>query len=102
MVDSVGKTVKMEGRLSGSQPLTVTWYKDNAEIYSSDKYDISFKNNTAVVCVQDAVVSDSGVYTCEAANEAGNASCQVSLTISGTAYHFTSTLKHLKAQFLLI
>lgn len=83
MMDSVGKTVKMEGRVSGSQPLTVTWYKDNNEIYGSDKYDVSFKNNMAVLCVTDSSTSDSGVYTCTASNEAGQASCRVSLSISG-------------------
>jgi len=83
MVDSIGKTVKMEGRVSGSQPMTITWYKDNTKIYASDKYDISFKNNMAVLCVKDSSVSDHGVYTCEASNEAGKASCQVSLTVSG-------------------
>lgn len=82
-MDSVGKTVKMEGRVSGSQPLTVTWYKENNEIHSSDKYDVSFKNNMAVLCVRDSSSYDSGVYTCMASNEAGKASCTVSLNISG-------------------
>lgn len=83
MVDSTGKVVQMEGRVSGSQPLTITWYKDNKEISASDKYDISLKNNMAILCVRDSIVSDSGLYTCEVSNEAGKASCQVSLTLSG-------------------
>lgn len=82
-MDSAGKVVKMEARVSGSQPLTITWYKDNQEIYASGKYDISFKNNMAVMCIRDSAVSDSSVYTCEASNEAGKVSCQVSLTVSG-------------------
>lgn len=69
--------------MSGSQPLTVTWYKDNSEIRASGKHDISFKNNMAVLCVRDSEHTDSAVYTCEASNEAGKASCQVSLTITG-------------------
>lgn len=83
MVDSTGKVVQMEGRVSGSQPLTITWYKDNKEISASDKYDISLKNNMAILCVRDSIDSDSGLYTCEVSNEAGKASCQVSLTLSG-------------------
>lgn len=82
-MDSMGKTVKMEGRVSGSQPLAITWYKDNSAIYGSNKYDVSFKNNVAVLCVRDSTSSDSGVYTCEVSNDAGKASCQVSVTISG-------------------
>lgn len=85
MVDSVGKTVKMESRVSGSQPLTVTWFKDNSEIYGSDKYDVSFQNNLATLSVRDTLSSDSGVYTCTATNEAGQASCRVALKITGTS-----------------
>ena len=82
-MDSVGKLVKIEGRVSGSQPLNVTWYKDDSEIHSSDKYDISFKNNMAMLGIKGSATSDGGVYTCEASNEAGKTSCRVSLTISG-------------------
>lgn len=84
-MDSVGKTVTMESRVSGSQPLTVTWFKDNSEIYGSDKYDVSFQNNLATLSVRDTLSSDSGVYTCTATNEAGQASCRVSLNITGTS-----------------
>ena len=93
MVDSVGKPVKMEARVSGSQPLNVTWFKDNNEIYASDKYDISFKNNVAVLCVKDSTSSDGGAYSCEATNEAGKASCRVSLTISGMSMSSVFNLK---------
>lgn len=84
----MGKTVKIEGRVSGSQPLTISWYKDDSEIHASDKYDISFKNNMAVLCVRDSTGSDGGVYTCEASNEAGKASCKVSLTVTGRTLSF--------------
>lgn len=84
MTDTVGKTVKMEARVSGSQPLTVSWSKDNREIFSSDKYQVSFQNNLAVLSIQDSSSSDTGLYSCAASNEAGQASCGVSLTVSGT------------------
>lgn len=80
---SVGKTMKIESRLCGSEPLNITWCKDNKEIGASDKYEISFQNNMATLCVRDSGTSDSGVYTCEASNEVGKASCQASVTISG-------------------
>lgn len=83
MMDSVGKTVKMEGRVSGSQPLEVTWYKDDREVYGSDNYDVSFMDNVAVLSIRTSSCSDGGVYTCKASNEAGEAFCRVSLSISG-------------------
>lgn len=76
--------------MSGSQPLTVTWYKDDSEIYASDKYDVSFKSNMVVLSVSDCTSSDGGVYTCLASNEAGKASCRVSLTISGMSVSLSS------------
>lgn len=81
--DTEGQLVKMEGRLSGSQPLTVSWFKDDGEIGSSDRYDVSFKSNVAVLCIKSSRVADSGRYSCRASNEAGSASCDVTVGISG-------------------
>lgn len=81
--DVEGKLVKIEGRVSGSQPMSVSWFKDDSEIHSSDKYDISFKSNVAVLCIKSSQLVDSGRYTCQAANEAGKASCDVLVGISG-------------------
>jgi len=84
--DAEGKLMKLEGRVSGSQPLSVSWYKDNSELNTSDNYDISFKDNTALICLKKASVKDSGVYTCRASNEAGTASFQVVVNITGSQY----------------
>uniref|UniRef100_A0A667X6Z9 Ig-like domain-containing protein n=1 Tax=Myripristis murdjan TaxID=586833 RepID=A0A667X6Z9_9TELE len=81
MQDSEGKVVKMECRVSGSQPLTITWCKDDREIYSSDKYDISFKNNMAVLCVRDSALSDTGEYTCVAKNAGKEITCTAKLIL---------------------
>ena len=79
----MGKVVKMEAQVSGSQPISVSWFKDGNQIHSSDKHDVSFRNNMALLSVKDTLVSDQGRYSCEATNEAGKESFQVSLTISG-------------------
>lgn len=83
MEDTEGKLLKIEGRVSGSQPMSISWFKDNQEIYSSDKYDISFKSNVAVLCIKSSQVTDSGRYSCQASNEAGRTSCEVTVGISG-------------------
>uniref|UniRef100_A0A3Q2Q1D3 Ig-like domain-containing protein n=1 Tax=Fundulus heteroclitus TaxID=8078 RepID=A0A3Q2Q1D3_FUNHE len=83
MEDMEGKLVKIEGRVTGSQPVSVSWFKDDQEIRSSDKYDISFKSNVAVLCIKSSQVADSGRYTCQASNEAGRASCDVTVGILG-------------------
>lgn len=83
MEDVEGKLVKIEGRVSGSQPMLISWFKDNSEIQTSDKYDVSFKSNVAVLCIKGSQVEDSGSYSCRATNEAGQASCEVTVGISG-------------------
>lgn len=75
--------MKIEGRLTGSQPMAVSWYKGDMEIQSSEKYDISFKSNVAVLCIKNSQLSDSGKYSCQASNEAGKAICGVTLGVTG-------------------
>lgn len=83
MEDVEGKLMKIEGRVSGSQPMLISWFKDDSEIQTSDKYDVSFKSNVAVLCIKSSQVDDSGRYCCRATNEAGQASCEVTVGISG-------------------
>lgn len=79
----MGKVLKMEARVSGSQPLSIFWFKNGSQIHSSDKHDVSFHNNVALLCLKETLVSDCGLYSCEATNDAGKVSFQVSLTITG-------------------
>jgi len=81
--DVEGKLVKMEGRLSGSQPMAVSWFHEEAELVSSERYDVSFQSNVAVLCIKSSRLEDSGRYRCHAANEAGATSCDIVMAISG-------------------
>ncbi|GCC39217.1 hypothetical protein chiPu_0022931, partial [Chiloscyllium punctatum] len=80
--DTEGKAVKLEGRLSGSQPISVTWFKNDQEILQTENYELSFKNNVVVLNIKKAHPTDSAVYTCKASNEAGTAMFTVSLLIT--------------------
>ncbi|XP_051980649.1 titin-like, partial [Xyrauchen texanus] len=80
--DTEGKIVKIECRVSGSQPLTVNWYKDGREIFTSDSYDLTFKSGVAVLCIKKSQLSDSGAYSCKVSNEVGTTSCEVSVHIT--------------------
>lgn len=81
--------VKLEGHVSGSQPLSISWYKDNKQIFSSGNSEMSFEGNVAVLCIKKSQTSDSGTYTCSASNEAGAASYSVEISITGTDMCFT-------------
>lgn len=82
--ETEGKLVKLEGRVSGSQPLSISWYKDNKQIFSSGNCEMSFEGNMAVLCIKKSQTSDSGKYTCSVSNEAGTVSYNVVISIAGT------------------
>lgn len=81
--ETEGNTFQLEGRVSGSQPLTVAWYKNNQEIYESPNCEISFKSNTLLLHVKNASQIDAGLYTCKVSNDAGSALCTSSVVIKG-------------------
>uniref|UniRef100_A0A8C4YIZ7 Ig-like domain-containing protein n=1 Tax=Gopherus evgoodei TaxID=1825980 RepID=A0A8C4YIZ7_9SAUR len=83
--ETEGNTLKLEGRVSGSQPLTVSWYKNNQEIYQSPNCEISFLNNTILLQIKGARQADSGLYTCKVSNEAGSVLCTSSVVIKEPA-----------------
>uniref|UniRef100_A0A8C8ADE5 Ig-like domain-containing protein n=1 Tax=Otus sunia TaxID=257818 RepID=A0A8C8ADE5_9STRI len=77
--ETEGNELKLEGRISGSQPLTVAWYKNNQEVHSSPHCEISFKNNTLLLHIKSVEQSDAGLYTCKVSNEAGSVLCTSSV-----------------------
>jgi len=81
--ETEGNELKLEGRVAGSQPLTVSWYKNNQEVHSSPHCEISFKNNTLLLHIKSVGQSDAGLYTCKVSNEAGSVLCTSSVVIRG-------------------
>lgn len=82
--ETEGTLVNLESRVFGTQPLSISWYKDNKQISSSDNCEMSFIGNEAVLCIKNSQTSDSGTYTCSASNEAGTTSFNVVMSITGT------------------
>lgn len=93
--------MKIEARVAGSQPMIVNWYKDDKEIFSSDRYDMTFKTNIAAMVIKSSSSSDSGTYTCKVTNEAGSASCQVLAYITGAFFSGLHTFPILFPYFTL-
>uniref|UniRef100_A0A3B1IJP5 Ig-like domain-containing protein n=1 Tax=Astyanax mexicanus TaxID=7994 RepID=A0A3B1IJP5_ASTMX len=72
-VDSnVGASVQMDCKVSGSQPMTVSWFKEGKEITPGEKYQIEFRESTATLKISHLETSDAGVFTCRATNAAGH------------------------------
>uniref|UniRef100_A0A3B1K2J4 Ig-like domain-containing protein n=1 Tax=Astyanax mexicanus TaxID=7994 RepID=A0A3B1K2J4_ASTMX len=84
-VDSnVGASVQMDCKVSGSQPMTVSWFKEGKEITPGEKYQIEFRESTATLKISHLETSDAGVFTCRATNAAGHSET------SGTSLDFVN------------
>ncbi|KAJ8012937.1 hypothetical protein DPEC_G00048070, partial [Dallia pectoralis] len=68
---NIGCNITLECKVSGSQPLSFSWYKDDQEITDGEKYKLHMKETTAALQINQIVKLDGGVYTCRATNSAG-------------------------------
>ena len=59
----------------------VTGFSSHSQVYKSDKHEIGFKNNKAVLVIHNSDIDDSGKYRCEAANKIGRVETEAKLTV---------------------
>ncbi|NWS69843.1 TITIN protein, partial [Crotophaga sulcirostris] len=76
-----GQSTTFECQVVGTPEIHITWYLDGNEVSDQAKYGISFIDGLATLKVTQARVSDSGIYVCEARNDAGSESCSVELKV---------------------
>uniref|UniRef100_A0A665T4L4 Ig-like domain-containing protein n=1 Tax=Echeneis naucrates TaxID=173247 RepID=A0A665T4L4_ECHNA len=68
----LGNTVKLQGTLKGSDPITVKWMKDSELLRDDDpNVKIRFENHITSISFSSVEIKHSGKYTCVAENEAG-------------------------------
>lgn len=79
----LGSSVLLECKVSGTSPISVAWFQDGNEIVSGEKYEISFLDNVCALKLNALDVTDTGPYTCVAANVAGSDECSAFLTVQG-------------------
>ncbi|KAH0621546.1 hypothetical protein JD844_022941 [Phrynosoma platyrhinos] len=81
----LGSSVVLECKISGSSPISITWFYGGNEIFSGDKYEIAFSENVCALKVNALDSSDTGPYTCTATNVAGSDECSAFLTVQEPA-----------------
>uniref|UniRef100_A0A673JL95 Ig-like domain-containing protein n=1 Tax=Sinocyclocheilus rhinocerous TaxID=307959 RepID=A0A673JL95_9TELE len=69
---NVGGTIQLECKVSGSQPITISWFKEGKDITTGTKYKTEMQESTAILKITDLETSDAGVFTCHATNAAGH------------------------------
>lgn len=85
---NVGNDILMDCKVSGSQPMTITWFKDDQELESGVKFQPEFKDSSAVLRIGALEKTDSGVYKCRASNSAGFKETSGTLYVKGHKSYF--------------
>lgn len=79
----MGSSALLECKVSGTPPISVGWFQDGTELVSGEKHEISFSDNICALKLNHLEPSDTGPYTCVAANVAGSDECSAFLTVQG-------------------
>ncbi|XP_013412432.1 muscle M-line assembly protein unc-89 isoform X1 [Lingula anatina] len=76
-----GDKVSLECEVSGTPKPTVLWYKGSKVLKNCSDFKQSFDGVKAVLCITEVFPDDTGKFTCEAKNEAGEAKSTCQLTV---------------------
>lgn len=79
----VGSEVSLQCVLKGSEPMTVSWMRDDHELKEAEHIQITYENNTALLHITDLQRKHGGKYFCQAQNQAGSQTCSAVLTVKG-------------------
>lgn len=81
---NIGNDVSLDCKVSGSQPMTISWFKDDQEISPGSKFQPELKDNSAALQIIRLEKADSGVYKCRATNSAGFKETSGTLYVKGS------------------
>ncbi len=78
-----GQLVVFECQITGTPEIDTYWFRDGNEMSTSDKHKMTFVDSLARLEISSSDIKVSGVYYCEARNEAGSESCSMELRVKG-------------------
>lgn len=79
----VGSKASLQCIVKGSEPMTVSWMKDNHELKEAEHIQITYESNTALLHITNLQSQHGGKYSCQAQNQAGSQTCSAVLTVKG-------------------
>uniref|UniRef100_A0A8C6IUG9 Myosin light chain kinase, smooth muscle n=1 Tax=Melopsittacus undulatus TaxID=13146 RepID=A0A8C6IUG9_MELUD len=86
-----GQTGKFSCKITGRPQPQVTWFKGDLQLQQNERFNMFEKTGIQFLEIQNAQLTDSGIYTCTVVNSAGKASVSAELTVQGTAKKLKSS-----------
>lgn len=74
---------RLECQIASHTPPVITWHVNGTEIKPSQKYVVSRDGSKSILEVRNLVAEDTGVYTCKAVTDAGEAVSNTTLFVVG-------------------
>ncbi|XP_078487203.1 palladin isoform X8 [Ciona intestinalis] len=88
---SQGECLVLECRVKGVPPPKLTWRREGDVIDDCPDFRILHRGEIGTLVIGEAFPEDSGKFTCEAVNKAGEDVTSCDLTVKGGAYHSIAT-----------
>ena len=78
-----GKKIRFHCTFTGEPQPSVTWYRNESTLVASDRLAITSETDSSVLEISHLELSDTGIYTCRAVNEAGSAATSANFIVAG-------------------
>ncbi|XP_076824172.1 myopalladin-like isoform X1 [Clavelina lepadiformis] len=88
---SQGECVVLECRVKGQPPPSITWKREGDVIEDCPDFRMLHRGEVATLVIGEAFPEDTGIFTCEAINQAGSSYTSCKLVVKGRGYHSIST-----------
>ena len=81
-----GDAVDFIAKVTGTEPITVSWEKNKKPIKDGDAYKMTYDKGTCRLYIPEVFPEDAGEYKVEVKNQFGSAFCSASLGVKGVYY----------------